>query len=68
MPPELLREPLFLLVVSALILASLLIKAGAKRVLHFPPVVGYIALGGVMRAIHGQIPFMTQEGEEGPPE
>lgn len=50
MPKEVLNEPIFLLVVSVLIVISMLIKAESRRLLRVPPVVGYIVLGVVLRA------------------
>ena len=42
-------EPLFLLVISLLIVLSMFTKWGAHRYLKLPPAVGYLLLGVLLR-------------------
>ncbi len=48
MPEELQNEPVFLLIISGLIVISMLIKSGAHSFLRIPPVVGYIVVGAFL--------------------
>jgi Kef-type K+ transport system membrane component KefB len=43
------NEPVFLLIISSLILVSILIKAGSHTFLRLPPVVAYIVVGALLR-------------------
>jgi Kef-type K+ transport system membrane component KefB len=63
MPDQARDEPIFLLIISALVLLSILTKWGAQRYLRVPPVVGFIALGGGLRAAQNQWHFFPETGE-----
>ena len=56
-------EPIFLLVISVLIALSILTKAWSKRYFRLPPVVGFIGLGFVLRAIDARWSFMIEQAE-----
>ncbi len=62
MPNELLSQPLFLLVVSVLVLASILVKLGMQR-LRLPPVVGYLGLGVALRVLDDAHPFLNSSSQ-----
>lgn len=49
MPPESASEPLFLLIVSLLVVFGILIKTWLAKVARLPPVVGFIVLGFLLR-------------------
>jgi Kef-type K+ transport system membrane component KefB len=61
MPDEIPTEPIFLLVISALVVVSTLVKARSERYLRIPPVVGYIALGVLLRAADDRWRFLPEE-------
>ena len=50
MPQELLKGPLFLVVVGAVVLAAFMVKSLLGR-LRLPPLVGYFAIGIVLFVI-----------------
>ncbi|MGD8860684.1 MAG: cation:proton antiporter [Myxococcales bacterium] len=60
MSQEIDAEPVLLLVISALIVLAALVKVVARRYLRVPPVVVYIALGGLLRLGDEQLHFMPQ--------
>jgi Kef-type K+ transport system membrane component KefB len=57
MPEDVQHEPIFLLIISALIVASMLIKAGSPAFLRMPPVVGYIIVGALLRIAEDRFHF-----------
>ena len=48
MPEDVQHEPIFLLIISGLIVVSMLIKAGSRAFLRIPPVVAYIIVGALL--------------------
>lgn len=60
---EALDEPIFLLVVSALVVLSLLLKALSSRFASVPPSVGYMLLGLLLRVAQNRFAFMTSQAE-----
>ncbi len=62
MNDEILGQPLFLLVISALIVSAILVKALSHRLARIPPVVGYIALGALLRALEDRFDFLPSAG------
>ncbi|MCB1152776.1 cation:proton antiporter [bacterium] len=60
MPQELLKGPLFLVVVGAVVLAAFMVKSLLGR-LRLPPLVGYFAIGIVLRLTHNSTGFMNEE-------
>ena len=58
MPNDMSSAPLFLLVVSGLILAAILVKRGMES-LRLPAVVGYLFLGLGLRALNEELSFLS---------
>jgi hypothetical protein len=50
MPDEIQSEPVYLLIISVLIVVSMLVEAGSRSLLRIPPAVGYITVGASLRA------------------
>lgn len=61
-PVQMSDEPRLLLIISLLLVLSILIKAGSKRLLGIPPVVGYILLGVGLRAVGNAGHWMAPHG------
>ncbi len=57
MPDEVQHEPIFLLIISGLIVVSMLIKAGSRTFLRIPPVVAYIILGALLGIAEDEYQF-----------
>jgi Kef-type K+ transport system membrane component KefB len=54
-------EPIFLLVISGLVVLSMLVKARSERDLRIPPVVGYVALGVLLGTAQERWRFLPEE-------
>jgi Kef-type K+ transport system membrane component KefB len=57
MPQEAQNEPIFLLIISGLIVISMLIKVGSRAFLRVPPVVAYIVVGALLGGAEGHYHF-----------
>lgn len=55
-------EPLILLVVSTLVVASIFVKAGVAPRLRVPPVVGFLGLGVLLRVVDAAWKILPDEG------
>ncbi|MBW2509623.1 MAG: cation:proton antiporter [Deltaproteobacteria bacterium] len=57
MPEQVQHEPVFLLIISALFVISMLIKAESRALLRMPPVAAYILLGALLRLVEDHYGF-----------
>jgi Kef-type K+ transport system membrane component KefB len=62
MDHEVPNEPLFLLLISCVVVLAILVKIGSRRYAGVPPVVGYIVLGLSLRILDNQFSLVPEEG------